>query len=296
MIRLGIVVMPTDPWPETLARVQRIEALGYDHVWVYDHLSWQRYHERPWHAPYPWLAALAGGTSTIRLGTLVSNPNIRHPVVLAKDAMSIDHISGGRLTIGIGAGGTGYDATVLGQEPLTPGQRARRLAEYTHVLDGLLRGSLRDHDGEWYTVDDARILPGCVQQPRLPLAVAAGGPRTIRLAADLGDAWVTYGDVSDDDLDPAERAATVAAQVELLEARCAETGRDPRSIDRILLAQPASRPLDSLDHFREYVARYEASGITDIVFHDPRPDDEVLDQPVELVDQIAAELLADRMR
>src|SRR3954467_12632434 len=119
-MRVGVVIIPTDPWPVAVARARTIEALGYDHLWTYDHLSWRRYREEPWYAAIPWLTGLAGVTRRIRLGTLVASPNFRHPVTLAKEAMTLDHISGGRFTLGLGAGGTGFDATVFGGEPLSP--------------------------------------------------------------------------------------------------------------------------------------------------------------------------------
>ncbi|MEM1334700.1 MAG: LLM class flavin-dependent oxidoreductase, partial [Actinomycetota bacterium] len=198
-VRIGMVVLPTDPWPETLATVQRLDRLGYDHVWLYDHLTWRQYRDRAWHATYPLLAGLAVGTRRIRLGTMVANLNVRHPVTLAKDAMTIDHLSGGRMVLGVGAAGLGFDATVLGQAPLTPRQRVDRLEEALELLDRLLLDDAPDrqpvdHGGDWYTVEGARNLPGCVQRPRIPLAVAAGGHRSIDVAARMGDAWITYGD------------------------------------------------------------------------------------------------------
>ena len=78
-------------------------------------------------------------TDRIRLGTMVASPNFRHPVTLAKEAMTLDHVSGGRLTLGIGAGGPGSDATVLGGEQPSPAERVARFAEFVEVLDQLLR-------------------------------------------------------------------------------------------------------------------------------------------------------------
>ena len=144
--------MPTDPWPATVARVRRLEEMGYDHLWVYDHLSWQRYQDRAWMGTYTWLAGLAAVTSRIGLGTMVANPNIRHPLTLAKDAITIDQISDGRMILGIGAGGTGFDARILGQWPLSAKERTDRLIEHVHLLDGLLRGTMQDHTGEHYEV------------------------------------------------------------------------------------------------------------------------------------------------
>lgn len=287
--------MPTDPWPETVATARRIEAMGYDHLWVYDHLSWRRYRDRPWHATYPWLTGIAAVTERIRLGTMVSNPNIRHPVTLAKDAMTIDHISGGRLTIGLGAGGTGHDATVLGQSPLSPGERIERLEEFASCLDGLLRGDLRTHDGSWYTFDEARILPRCVQTPRVPLAIAATGPRGLGVAAASGDAWITYGDPSSGDATAAGTMRIVRRQIEMLTERCRRLGRDEIAIDRIyLIGNTDERPLAHIDAFEDFVGRYAEIGFTDIVFHHPRPDDPVWNESVEVVEQIAARYLIER--
>lgn len=281
--------MPTDGWTETVELVQRLERLGYDHLWVYDHLSWQRYRDRPWHATYPWLAGLAAATERIRLGTMVSNLNIRHPVVLAKDAMTIDHISGGRLTIGLGAGGIGFDATVLGQSELTPRQRSDRLAEAAEVLDGLLRGTLTSHTGPSYDVHEARMLPGCVQQPRVPLAIAAGGARTLETAARHGDAWITFGDTSHRDLSAEGTEDVVRSQARQLDEHCVRIGRDPQTIDRIyLIGHTEAKPLRSLAAFEDFVGRYEALGFTDVVFHLPRPDGPVWNESPEIVDEIVA--------
>jgi alkanesulfonate monooxygenase SsuD/methylene tetrahydromethanopterin reductase-like flavin-dependent oxidoreductase (luciferase family) len=285
-MRVGVLMLPTDPWPRTVARARRLEALGYSSLWTYDHLSWRRYRERPWFAAIPWLTGLAGATSRIRLGTMVASPNFRHPVTLAKEAMTLDHVSGGRLTLGVGAGGVGFDATVLGGSVLRPAERAARLAEFVEVLDALLRQPSTSHRGEHYVVDGAMMLPGCLQRPRLPLAVAAAGPKTLALAARFADAWITVAG-------PVERPGTgypeVRRQVEQLAERCAAVGRDPAGIDRILLiGEPRERPLASVAAFTEFAGRYEELGFDEIVFHHPRPDDPVWTDDPAVVDAIAA--------
>ncbi len=288
-MRVGVVLMPTDSWTESVATARRVDELGFDHLWVYDHLSWQRYRERPWHATYPWLAGIAMATERIRLGTMVSNPNLRHPALLAKDAMTIDHISDGRLTIGIGAGGVGFDATVLGREVMTPKERVDRLAEHVEALDGLLRGTMTSYDGEHVVVDDARMHPGCVQRPRVPLAIAAGGRRSIALTARFGDAWITLGDTSGAPQSPASMFDAVRSQSVLLDEACASIDRDPTTIDRILLTgHTEERPLASLDAFADVVGRYGAIGITDVVVHHPRADDEAWDDDPAILAEIAA--------
>ena len=122
-MRVGVLMLPTDPWPETVERAQRLERLGYDHLWTYDHLSWRRYRDRDLVRRHPLAHRPGDGAPTASgLGTMVASPNFRHPVTLAKEAMTLDHVSGGRLTLGLGAGGPGFDATVLG------GARRRRAA------------------------------------------------------------------------------------------------------------------------------------------------------------------------
>jgi alkanesulfonate monooxygenase SsuD/methylene tetrahydromethanopterin reductase-like flavin-dependent oxidoreductase (luciferase family) len=267
-MRVGVILLPTDPWAESLARARHIEALGYAHLWTYDHLSWRRYRERPWHAAIPWLTGIAASTSTIRVGTMVASPNFRHPVTLAKEAMTLDHVSGGRFELGVGAGGVGFDSTVLGGEVLTPPQLTARFAEFVDVLDLLLREPAASHQGDHYTVGDARMMPGCVQQPRLPLAIAAGGPRTLAIAARHGDAWITFGDA------------------------CAAIGRDPTTLRRIyMIGITEDRPLASVGAFLDFAGRYAELGFTDLVFHHPRPGDPVWTEPEEIVEQLAAEAL-----
>ena len=293
-MRVGVVLMPTDPVSETVAEAQRLDRLGFDHLWLYDHLTWRRYRDRPWHATYPLLSALAVATERIRLGTLVSNLNVRHPVTLAKDMMTIDHLSAGRTILGLGAAGLGFDAEVLGQAPLTPGERVDRLDEAVGLLDRLLRDddparSAVDHEGAWYTVVGARTLPGCVQRPRLPLAIAAGGRRSIDVAARHGDAWVTYGDALSDPED-ADSLRVITEQTALLEERCVERGRDPAAVDRIFLGgNDGDRFTSSIERFRDAVGRFADAGVTDLVVHQPRADDPHWDDPPEIIDEIAEE-------
>ena len=292
-MRVGVLLLPTDPWPETVARVRRLEALGYDHVWTYDHLTWRRYRDRPWHAAVPWLTGLAAATERIRLGTMVSSPNFRHPVTLAKEVVTLDHVSGGRFTLGLGAGGPGGDATVLGGPQPSPGERVDRLGEFVGLVDRLLREPLVSHQGAWYTVAEARMATPSVQQPRVPIALAAGGPRTLALVARHADAWITYGDTAYRDTSPEGTQAAVTAQAAELARACAATARDPAGIDRIyLIGNTDDRPLASPAAFREFAERYAALGFTDLVFHHPRPaDDPVWAEPEEIVEQLAHEVL-----
>lgn len=289
-VRLGVLMIPTDPWPQAVARAQHLESLGFAHLWTYDHLSWQRYRDEPWHAAIPWLTGITAATSRIRVGSMVTSPSFRHPVTLAKDVMTLDHISAGRVTVGIGAGGTGFDATVLGKEVPTPAERAARLADFVEVLDGLLRHPAYSSSNARYPVSEARMIPGCVQQPRVPLAIAAAGPKTLAVAARFGDAWLTEGDPRDPAPTPAGAEQAVREQGRLLDQHCAEIGRDPGTLDRVfLVSNRIERPLADLGTFADFVRRYAALGFTDLVFHDPRPGDPFWDDDPAIVDAIAAE-------
>jgi alkanesulfonate monooxygenase SsuD/methylene tetrahydromethanopterin reductase-like flavin-dependent oxidoreductase (luciferase family) len=290
-VRIGVCIIPTDPWPVAREQAQRVEALGYDHLWTYDHLSWQHYREEPWFSAFPWLTGVAAATHRIRLGTLVSNPNFREPLTLAKDAIALDHVSGGRFVLGVGAGGTGWDATVYG--PAVEARvRTERFAEMVAALDGLLADGRFSFHGDHFVIDDARTLPGPLQQPRLPLAVAAKGPRALALTARYADVWITIGDPWRDGRAVAiERA--VREQSARLDDACTAIGRDPASVERLVLTGAGDdRPLASVDAFTDCVGRYRELGITDLVVHHPRPDDPHWDDPPDMLERIAAEALA----
>jgi alkanesulfonate monooxygenase SsuD/methylene tetrahydromethanopterin reductase-like flavin-dependent oxidoreductase (luciferase family) len=207
--------------------------------------------------------------------------------------MTLDHVSGGRLTLGLGAGGVGFDATVLGETVPTPGERASRLAEFVEVVDRVLRSPAgASYAGEWYSVDEARMLPGCVQQPRLPLAIAAGGRRTLGLVARYADAWITYGDADYRDTTPAGVDRAVRSQFSVLSAACEAIGRDAGEIDRIyLIGNTDERPLASVEAFVDFAGRFAELGFTDLVFHHPRPDDPVWTEPEQIVEKLAESAL-----
>jgi alkanesulfonate monooxygenase SsuD/methylene tetrahydromethanopterin reductase-like flavin-dependent oxidoreductase (luciferase family) len=283
-------MLPTDPWPEALERARRIEVLGYDHLWTYDHVSWRRYRGRTWFAAIPWLTGIAGATNRIGLGTMVSSPNMRHPLTLAQDAVTTDHISGGRLILGVGAGGVGFDATVFGDEPLSPGRLVARLDEFVELLDRLLREPTVSYQGSYFRVNEACIRPASVQSPRIPIAIAAAGPRSLGLVARRGDAWITI--LGPADLAPSEAEAMAADRVRRLDEACAAIGRDPAEIRRIyLIGSAGERALASTGAFADFAGRYAELGFTDLVFHHPRPDDPVWNEPESIVEDIAADVL-----
>jgi alkanesulfonate monooxygenase SsuD/methylene tetrahydromethanopterin reductase-like flavin-dependent oxidoreductase (luciferase family) len=291
-VRVGVLLLPTDPMPETVARARHLEALGYDHLWTYDHLSWRRYRGRAWYSAIPWLTGMAGATERIRLGTMVATPNLRHPVALAQDAVTLDHVSSGRFILGVGAGGVGFDSTVFGHDALTGRELVARLDEFVALVARLFDEPEVSHDGTYYTVREAVIRPDSIQRPRIPLAIAAAGPKALGVVARHADAWITFSAAGNEELTPTRAADIARTQMRRLDDACAAIGRDPSTIARIyLIGNTAERPLASVAEFDDFAGRYADIGFTDLVFHHPRPDDPVWDEPESIVDEIASEVL-----
>ena len=115
-LRFGFLTVQNAPWPAMIERWRYLEDLGFDSAWLADHFVNPNEPAQPWSEGWTLLAALAAQTSRIRVGTLTTNASLRHPVMLARQALTVDHISGGRLEIGIGAGGAPFDHTMLGGE------------------------------------------------------------------------------------------------------------------------------------------------------------------------------------
>ncbi|MEV0443671.1 LLM class flavin-dependent oxidoreductase [Streptomyces spectabilis] len=296
-LRLSTVILPVARWHEGgKERWQRAEELGFHTAYTYDHLSWRTFRDGPWFGAVPTLTAAAAATERMRLGTLVTSPNFRHPVTLAKELITLDDVSNGRVTLGIGAGGNGFDATALrraDEEPWTPRERADHFGEFLPLLDRLLTEDAVTYEGEHYAAHEARNIPGCVQRPRLPFAVAATGPRGLRLAARYGQAWVTTGDPKISATGtPEESLEAIRGQVDRLGAACEQVGRDAGELPKILLTGfTPDRPLESFDAFVEFAGKHAALGFDEIVLHWPLPGtDFAADEKV--FERIATEALA----
>lgn len=282
-LRHGVTILPEHPWHEAAPRWRAAEELGFDHAWTYDHLVWSGLPDTPWFAAVPTLAAAAGITSRIRLGTFVSSPNYRHPYTFARDVLTLDDVSGGRFLCGLGSGGD-LDARILGEDR-TLKDRVDRFHEFVPLLDRLLREDRVDHVGAWYTALGARTLPAPVRH-RVPLLIAANGPRSIRLAATLGDGWVTYGGRGDT-VDA--WFGHVGQLVERFGEALAEVGRE--GVDRYLSLDSSPRfSLESVDLYAEMAGRAAALGFTDVVTHWPRPEGPYAGD-VAVLEAVAAQVL-----
>lgn len=271
-MRFGIVLLTDQPWAEAARKWRAAEEMGFDHAWTYDHLVWGGLPDSPWRGALPTLAAAAGVTSTIGLGTLVSAPNLHHPYRLFRDAQALEDVSGGRFQLAVGTGGD-IDSRVLGAEDLSVRDRVERFFELVEVLERLRGEDHVTHEGRWFSTEDARTLPGA----HFPLVVAGNGPRAVRHAARHGDAWVTTGPAAAANLDEwfagLERAADTFAE-ELEKAgrpdapRLVHTDSTPH-VD----GDDTRYALRSADFFAEISGRLDGLGFTDMIVAWPRAED-----------------------
>lgn len=252
-MKVGAVVIPFEPWEQVVRWWRELEELGFDSVWGPDHLV-NPVGRRPFYEGWTSLAALAQATSRVRVGTLVTSIVFREPHLLAKQAIAVDHVSGGRLELGVGAG-SDEDHGPAGLEPWTPRERSARFRRFVEALDELVRG------------DERRGLP--VQRPRPPLTIAAWSPRNLRLAAERADRWNTMGG---EGLSAEEGLERAVAQKELLDFCCKEIGRDPGSIVRSFLhgyRWVAETPFASVEAFAAFAERYRGAGFDELLVYYP---------------------------
>ena len=162
--------------------------------------------------------------------------------------------------IGLGAGGAPTDQAMWGLDPWAPGERADRFAEYVEVVDLLTRSEPPDFDGRWYRTSGALMAPGCAEDPRPPLLLAAHGPRTLAVAARFADTWNTYGPTLADAVDQGRQ----------LDEACAAIDRDPATIRRsVLLGLGPDTSWATAEEFEARVLQWHDAGFRDVVFYDP---------------------------
>lgn len=265
-LRFGVATLQNASWTTLVERWQYLDELGFDSAWVADHLVNPFYPSEPFLDGWTLLSALAAHTERIRLGTIVTNISLHNPAVLAKQALTVDHVSGGRLELGIGAGGAPTDHTMTGAPDWSPSERAARLREVVEILDQMLRNEVTTYRGHYYQIESAEMHPAPVQRPRPPLTLAALGPVSLKIAARYADSW---NSLADPDMSVQQALETTRRRNEMLDEYCAQIGRDPGEITRSLLAWPfmPETPFDSNDAFLDFVGRYREVGTDEFLFY-----------------------------
>jgi alkanesulfonate monooxygenase SsuD/methylene tetrahydromethanopterin reductase-like flavin-dependent oxidoreductase (luciferase family) len=265
-LRFGIMVLQNLPYPEMVERYQHIEALGYDSAWVADHFVDPYVRDKPWFDAWTMLAALAARTTKIQLGAMVTNIIYRNPSVFAKQALTIDHISNGRVSVAVGATSERDPSHAMTGIPVweTP-ERARRFHEFIEIVDQMLRNPTTTYQGQYYQIKDAAMSPNPIQRPRPPLTLAAAGATTLKVAARYADTWNSFGKFNA----TSEDGLTITRErSQMLDEYCAKIGRDPETIRRSFLSgMTADKPFASLQAFHDFVGHYQEIGISEFIFY-----------------------------
>ena len=212
-------------WSEQLDMIRAIEDLGFDSIWLGEHLLY-RWEDRPPRGPWEaWtmLAAVAAVTTRVEFGPLVACTNFHNPALLAKQAATIDEISGGRLILGLGAGWNETEFRAFG---LPYDHRVERFEEAFTIIRGLLRDGAIDFDGRWYQVRDCELLPRGPRPGGPPLMIGSNGPRMLRATLPYVDAWNSWF------AQVGNRPDGVGPLRDLIDATCRDVGRDPAEVER----------------------------------------------------------------
>ena len=280
-IRFGICTDQNLSFDTLVERWQLFETLGFDSVWDCDHFNQTSNETGPYFEGWTLLAALAARTERIRVGVLVSCNTFRHPGLLAQSAITVDHISNGRLELGIGAGYTEGEHGRFGIELPAPGERRRRFHEAVQIIDSLLRNETTTFKGEHYQLDGAYVRPGPVQKPRPPLTLGAHKTRMLRICAEYADTWNSLGSVDE-----------IRERNQILDQHCADIGRDPKEIRRSFYGWSAVMPeqglpdmWESTTAFEEVIGRYAEVGINEFIIDQPREDQ------LEVLHRVAADVI-----
>jgi alkanesulfonate monooxygenase SsuD/methylene tetrahydromethanopterin reductase-like flavin-dependent oxidoreductase (luciferase family) len=271
-LRFVVGAIQDAPWPEMITRWQRVESMGLDGLMLADHFVNFAQPNAPWFEAWTLLAALATQTKTIRIGLLTAFP-WRNPAFLARQAMTVDHISNGRLDLGLGAGAPGaidVSYAMTGTPDWPAKERVDRFREVVEVVDQLLRNQESSYAGQYYQLKGTIMNPLPVQQPRPPLMIGANGPRMLKIVAKYADTWNTFGGV--DIKSPDEMLTLTRTRNAQLDEYCAEIGRDPTTLRRSVLfyTEEDYMKMYSLPGaFEEIVKRYREIGITEFMFFYP---------------------------
>jgi alkanesulfonate monooxygenase SsuD/methylene tetrahydromethanopterin reductase-like flavin-dependent oxidoreductase (luciferase family) len=272
-VRFGVITLPSVSWAVTVDRWQRIERLGFDSAWLPDHFVNPRGPIDDWFEAWTLLSALAARVPRVRIGTLVTSMTLRSPAVLARQALTVDHVSGGRLILGMGAGGAPMDHSMTGIEQWPRPERLERFGEYMTVLDQLLRRERTTYEGRYYRIVEASMAPRPVQRPRVPIMIGGNSRPVLSITAAVADVWNTNGTR---DSTPEQAYRKTRARSARLDAYCAEAGRAPTAVARsFMMGQTRDTCYASKDAFVDFVARYRALGFTEFILfwlRDPNPD------------------------
>jgi alkanesulfonate monooxygenase SsuD/methylene tetrahydromethanopterin reductase-like flavin-dependent oxidoreductase (luciferase family) len=234
------------PWDELVRRVHLAEELGFDGAWGFDHFQ-PMYGEGPGETfeGMTTLAALAGLTTRIRLGLLVTGVTYRHPSVLAAQALTVDHASHGRLELALGAAWFDEEHHELGIPFPAIAERTALLEDALEIATRLFTGDVVAYEGKVVSLRNAQLRPTPVQRPHPPIWIGGSGPRrTLPLVARYADVWHAFGTPN-----------SLRRAFDRIDQLAIEAGRDPSDILRA-----GSLSLDDIDTARKHAAKWRDAG------------------------------------
>ena len=273
-LRFQVLCLPNVPWQDLRARFVRLEQLGIEVGALPDHFVDWTNPPSPWFESWTALTGLAAATTSIRLTTCVTQIPFRNPAMFARQALTLDHISGGRVEIGLGTGlAKDPSLAMVGIPDWEPNERVARLAEYVQIVDRLLRDEVTSFAGAFYQVDGAIMNPRPVQSPRPPIMVGALGPMMIRHAARFADTWNSLSFRESFD----EQVEETRDRMALMDMACEALGRERDTLRRsYTMFDATARPrggsmayYDSVDRFDEMVGRIIELGVDEIGLYYP---------------------------
>jgi alkanesulfonate monooxygenase SsuD/methylene tetrahydromethanopterin reductase-like flavin-dependent oxidoreductase (luciferase family) len=279
-VQFGIVRNQNMEWDPLLRHVLFFEELGFDSIWFCDHLQRPSRPDDPCLEGWTTLAALSALTNRPRLGLLVNSNTFRHPSLVAKQALTVDQISAGRLEVGLGAGWFVSEHERFGFDFPATGELVARFKEGVEIIDRALRQDTVNYEGTYYSLVDAPFRPRPVQKPRPPLTLGAHGPRMLRIVAQYADRWNSFGTLEE-----------IKDRNSALDEACAEIGRDPSEIIRSLYGWTIPLKIDpwsSVEAFRDVVGRYQEIGISEFLMEAP------FEWQFDVVERIASDVVGKR--
>jgi F420-dependent oxidoreductase-like protein len=232
-LRFGVLTYPEHvTYREIVETWHEIDAAGFDSAFVFDHfVPYTGDPTGPCLESWTLLSALGAQTKQVRVGVLVTGNTYRHPALLAKMAITVDHVSNGRLILGLGAGWHQQEHRMYGFPFPPTGERARRLREAVTMFKQLFTADKSTFTGKYYQLKDAPFAPKAIQKPHLPILIGGTGQKVILpLAARHANVWHFYG---------GSGAESIRQSCTAFDAVCRKVGRDPAEVEKATSLYPA---------------------------------------------------------
>lgn len=270
-LKFGVFTAQMVPFKDLVKSWQHCEKLGFDFLSIADHFAHWGKTLVPFWECWSTLAAMACHTSKIRFCSTVTNMTWRHPAWLARQALTVDHMSNGRLQIGLGTGRHGSsDQKWLQHNNWETKERVERFREYIEIIDSLLRNPVTSYKGKYYQLNEAPMNPDSIQKPRPPILIGTKGKRMLKIVSQFADNWNVMAFFDENWIDKSYE--DIKEKGKLLDKYCQEIGRDSKDIRRSVMIYDIKcfneigslQICQSTEFFEEIVKKYIEIGFNEI--------------------------------